>query len=117
MAEESLNCLAAHSTGSEISINITKGMGTIKVDLLTDGEKFDPFEDMADANSLLMKSFAQDLKYTHTKTKNRISITAYKSRHLLVYRLVGAILLGLLVSFIVRTFCSDDSLSQETLFS
>ncbi|MBP5332324.1 MAG: dicarboxylate/amino acid:cation symporter [Lachnospiraceae bacterium] len=108
MAEESLSSLARHCSGDDITITVSKSLGSIKIDLTTEGTKFDPFEDLTDANALLMKSFAQDLKYTHTRTKNRITITAYRSRHILIYRLVAAIVLGLLVSFLIRTLCSDD---------
>ncbi|MCR5330936.1 MAG: dicarboxylate/amino acid:cation symporter [Lachnospiraceae bacterium] len=108
MVEESLSSLAAHSNGDEITISVSKSIGSIKIGLTASGERFDPFEDVNDANVLLMKSFAQDLKYTHTRTKNHISITAYRSRHILIYRLLAAVVLGLAISFAIRTFCSDD---------
>ena len=109
MAEESLTSIAKHGTGKELVVTIKKSIGKIKVDMLAEGERFDPFDDASDANTLLMKSFSSDLKYVHTKTKNRISISAYKSRNLFLYRIVGAALLAGLVSLLLRSFCSDET--------
>ena len=109
MAEESLTSIAKHGTGKELVVTIKKSIGKIKVDMLAEGERFDPFDDASDANTLLMKSFSSDLKYVHTKTKNRISISAYKSRNLFLYRIIGAALLAGLVSLIIRSFCSDET--------
>ena len=114
MAEESITSLIKHDKGGNITVNIKKTLGKIKVDLISEGERFDPFEDASDANVLLMKSFGQDLKYVHTRTKNRISISAYRSRHLFIYRLVGSAVLAVLISLLIKNLCSDDTRTYLT---
>ncbi len=109
MAEESLTSIANHGYGSDLTVNIKRSLGKIKVEFIAEGERFDPFEDASDVNAVLMKSFSADLKYVHTKTKNRIVISAYKSRNLFLYRIIAAALLAGLVSLILRGVCSDDT--------
>ena len=108
MAEESLTNLVRHGSSGELTLTIVRFLGKIRIDMMMEGERFDPYDDCSDANVLLMKSFGNDLRYTHTRTKNKISIIAYKSRNLFIYRLVGAGVLAALLSLLIRLVCSDD---------
>ncbi|MBR4344610.1 MAG: dicarboxylate/amino acid:cation symporter [Lachnospiraceae bacterium] len=114
MAEESLTSISKHSKDSVLTVTVKRYIGKIKVCLMADGERFDPFEDASDVNAILMKSFSPDLKYVHTHTKNRITISAYKSRNLFLYRIIGAALLAGLLSLILRNVCSDETRTYLT---
>ena len=106
VSEESLTCITDHRTGDELTVSVKKYIGRVRIDMSMKGERFDPF-DSDSPNALLMKSFSSDLKYAHSRGINKISVSAYKSRHMFIYRLIGAALLAFAISMLVRSLCSD----------
>ena len=107
MAEESLTCVTDHRKGDKLTVSVKKFAGRVRIDMSIEGDRFDPF-DSDSPNALLMKSFSFDLKYSHSHGKNRISVSAYRSRHMLIYRLIGAALLALAISMLIKNLCSED---------
>ena len=104
MTEETLVTMLEHTTGEEVTISISYIGGNLKIRLSAKGDIFDPFED-ADADpirSALMKSFAEDIRIKNSKGTNVITISAFKSRYLLLYKLVGAGLISIAFSFLLK---------------
>ena len=104
MSEETLMTMVQHTTGDEITVSIRYIGGTLRIRLAAKGEEFDPLE-VSDDNPMraaLMRSFADDLRSKNQKGTNVITISAYKSRYLLLYRLVAGGVLGLLVSLLLK---------------
>ena len=107
MSEETLITMLEHTTGDEVSVSVSYIGGKLKIRLMAMGEAFDPLA--ADASDTirvaLMQSFSRDIRAKNQKGMNVVTITAYKSRYLLLYRLVGAGILGLLLSFLLKAVC------------
>ncbi|MBR5730851.1 MAG: cation:dicarboxylase symporter family transporter, partial [Firmicutes bacterium] len=104
MSEETLMTMVEHTTGEEITVGISYIGGTLKIRLSGRGVEFDPLEvnDDNPMRAALMRSFADDLRAKNQKGTNVITISAYKSRYLLLYRLVAGGLLGLLISLLLK---------------
>ena len=104
MSEETLMTMLEHTTGEEVTIKISYLGGNLKIRMSAKGESFDPLA--VDANdpmrAALMQSFARDIRAKHSKGANVVTITAFKSRYLLLYKLAGAGLLGIVLSFMIK---------------
>ena len=96
-----------HTTGDEVSVNINYIGGMLRIRLNAKGSSFDPLAVSEDnpMRAALMRSFAEDVRARNLKGNNVITITAYKSRYLLLYKLVGAGLLGIILSFLLKALC------------
>ena len=105
MSEETLMTMLEHTTGEEVTVGVRYIGGVLRIRLAAKGESFDPLAvDEADPmRAALMQSFSRDIRIKNAKGTNVITITAFKSRYLLLYHLVGAGLLGLAVSFLLKT--------------
>ena len=104
MAEETLMTMIEHTTGEEVTINVSYIGGTLRIRIVAKGETFDPLEvnDDNPMRAALMKSFAGDIRSKNQKGTNVITISANKSRYLLIYRLVAGGLAGLLISLLLK---------------
>ncbi|MBQ9890110.1 MAG: dicarboxylate/amino acid:cation symporter [Firmicutes bacterium] len=104
MSEETLITMLEHTTGDEVTVGVSYIGGTLRIKLIAKGDAFDPLavSDSDPMRSALMQSFASDIRAKNQKGTNVITITAYKSRYLLLYKLVGAGLLGLIVSLLLK---------------
>ncbi|MBE6118474.1 MAG: dicarboxylate/amino acid:cation symporter [Erysipelotrichaceae bacterium] len=105
MSEETLVTMLEHTTGDEITIGVNYFGGNLKIRMTAKGEGFDPVADTNDdqMHAALMKSFASDIHIKSSKGTNTITITAFKSRYLLLYKLVFAALLSIALSMALRT--------------
>lgn len=110
MAEETLMTLIEHTSGDTIKIITSYLSGTFKIKLISKGEAFDPLSVSGDdpMKEALMKSFAEDIHTRYHKNTNIITITAYKSRYMLLYKLAIWGLAGLLISLLLKTFASAE---------
>ena len=110
MSEETLITMLEHTTGDEVAVNVSYVGGNLKIRLTAKGEAFDPLA--ADASdpmrAALMQSFSRDIRVKNSKGTNVVTITAYKSRYLLLYKLVAAGILGLAVSLLLKLVCPPD---------
>ena len=104
MSEETLITMLEHTNGDEVTVGVSYIGGTLRIKLIAKGDAFDPLavSDSDPMRSALMQSFASDIRAKNQKGTNVITITAYKSRYLLLYKLVGAGLLGLIVSLLLK---------------
>ena len=100
MAEETLVGMLEHTTGDEVTIGVSYFGGTLKIRMSAKGDSFDPMSDPNDdqMHAALMKSFASDIHIKSSKGINTIIITAFKSRYLLLYKLVFAGILSAALS-------------------
>ena len=108
MTEETLMTMLGHTTGDEVTVAVSYIGGNLKIRLSARGENFDPLSD-PDADPMrtaLMKSFAEDIRIKNSKGINLITISAFKSRYLLLYKLVGAGLLSIALSLLFKFFAS-----------
>ena len=108
MSEETLVTLLEHTTGDDVTIGVRYLGGKLTIRMSAGGESFDPTSD-ADADPMraaLMKSFAADIHVKRYKNTNIITITAFKSRYLLLYKLVISGLLSIALCLLLRLLCS-----------
>ena len=104
MSEETLMTMLEHTTGDDITVNISYIGGTMRIKLIAKGDEFDPLavrgaDPMREA---LMQSFAGDIRSKNQKGSNIITITAYKSRYMLLYKLAAGGILGIVLSFLLK---------------
>ena len=111
MVEETLMTLIEHTNEDTITINTSYLGGIFKIKIVSKGEAFDPLSvsDNDPIREALMKSFAEDIQTRHHKNTNIITITAYKSRYILLYRLIAWGLAGLLLSLLIKNFTSMET--------
>ena len=104
MSEETLMTLVEHATEDEITVNISYFGGTLRIKLISKGEPFDPLAVSGSDpfREALVRSFADDIHTKHQKNVNTITITAYKSRYLLLYKLIAGGLAGIILSFLLK---------------
>ena len=104
MSEETLMTMLGHTTGDDVTVNISYIGGTLRIRLTAKGEEFDPLaaDDDNPMRAALMRSFAEDIRAKNQKGINVVTITAYKSRYLLLYKLVAGGVLGLIVAFLLK---------------
>ena len=103
MAEESLLIMLDHTTDEEITVYIRFRSGKLTIRLVANGEPFDFFESSDPMQAALMQSFADDIHIRNWRKHNVVTITAYKSRYLLLIRLVTAAVLGVVLSFMLKS--------------
>ncbi|MBQ6551089.1 MAG: dicarboxylate/amino acid:cation symporter [Lachnospiraceae bacterium] len=111
MSEETLMTMLKHTTGDEVIVYMSYLGGNLKIRMIARGEAFDPLA--ADASepmrAALMQSFSRDIRVRNQKGTNVVTISAYKSRYLLIYKLIGAGLLGLILSLLLRAVCPSEA--------
>ena len=105
ISEETLVALLEHTTGDEVTIGMSYIGGNMKIRMQAKGEPFNPVSDTDDdpVHAALMKSFASDIHIKSSKGINTITITAFKSRYLLLYKLVFAALISIALSMLLKT--------------
>ena len=104
MSEETLMTMLEHTTGDEVTVSVSYIGGTLRIRLSAKGGEFDPLAASDDnpMRAALMRSFAGDVRAKNSKGTNVVTINAYKSRYLLLYKLVAGGLLGLILSFLIK---------------
>lgn len=103
MAEETLLVMLDHTTDEEITADIRYLGGKMTIRLSAKGDPFDIFESSDPMRSALMQSFADDIHIRNWRKNNFVTITAYKSRYLLLIRLAAAAVLGVTLSFMLKS--------------
>ena len=101
MAEETLLVMLDHTTDEEITVDIRYRGGKLTIRLVAKGEPFDIFEPADPMQAALMQSFSDDIHIRNWRKTNFVSITAYKSRYLLLIRLATAAVLGVVLSLLL----------------
>ncbi len=104
MAEEILLLMQDHASEKELSVNISYLGGILQIRMSARGKPFDPFDD-SDADeirSALLQSFADDIRCRHHRGTNIITISAYRSRYMLLTRMAEAAAIGLVVSLVLK---------------
>lgn len=108
MAEESLLTMLDNTTDEEITADIRYLGGKLTIRLDAKGEPFDIFESSDPMRSALMQSFADDIHIRNWKKHNFVTITAFKSRYLLLIRMASAAVLGVILSLLLKTVLPSD---------
>lgn len=136
VTEEAIASLIAHSNGKgALNVNLKKVLGDITIELYAPGAYYDLPKEIINANintdtsssedalniirNILLKTLADDLKYTYKNGYNHIRIVIEKSRKkflfLTILGLVTGIALGLLLSMFAPE--SVSTLMNEYIFS
>ncbi|MCR4952073.1 MAG: dicarboxylate/amino acid:cation symporter [Solobacterium sp.] len=103
MAEETLLLMLDHTEDEEFTVNISYLSGTLRIKMQAKGKPFDLYSGSTDPmQTALMQSFAQDIRLKHQKQYNVVTITAYKSRYLLLIRMGMAAVLGIVLSLMMK---------------
>ena len=104
MSEETLVTMLEHTTGEEVTVNVRYVGGNLGIRMSAKGESFDPFNEAEEEpiRAALMKSFSADIRVKNSKGTNVVTINAFKSRYLLLYKLVGAGLASIALSFLFK---------------
>ncbi|MBR3224129.1 MAG: cation:dicarboxylase symporter family transporter [Atopobiaceae bacterium] len=115
--EESVGSLAAHAKPEGyIEISIHSFLGTVTIELFSEGEEYDLAEtvDMADTlkseassdaqemlRNIILKSSVDDLKYRHKYGVNQIRMTIVRSKKAFLYQTLGAMILGIVAGMVL----------------
>ena len=108
MAEETLLTMLDYTTDEEINVYIVYRGGKLTIRLVAKGEPFDIFETTDPMRAALMQSFADDIHVRSWRKHNTATITAYKSRYLLLFHMAEAAVLGVVLSFLLKTVLPPD---------
>ena len=122
--EESVGSLVAHAkAGSDINIRISAFLGTVTIELSSEGEEYDLSEtvDIADSleakslgdaqsmlRNIILKSSVDDLKYRHKYGVNQIRMTIVRSKKAFLYQTLGALALGVVAGLILSSFAPEE---------
>ena len=119
IAEEAIGSLVAHaSSEGSLHVSVRKMLGNITVEMSAPGSDYPLLDNMQSAaipedddigrdaldviRNIMLRSFAEDLKYRHKDGYNHIRMTLVKSKRMFLYMtlasLVAAIIIGLLLS-------------------
>lgn len=123
MLEESLLRLMSHSSEScSVRMSVIRLPGTLDISLSMKGESFDndgmisPVTLAADDDEmksalegLIMSSFGDKVKYSHSKGVNRVRISAVKSPYAFLYQTLSAIALAVLLGMLTKTFVPESA--------
>ncbi|WP_458458333.1 cation:dicarboxylate symporter family transporter [Pseudobutyrivibrio sp.] len=127
--EEALGSLIDHAeSDSEIDIAINSIFGKTTIEFHSAGEEFSISDgikgvkesiDCVDGDEAqniirgaLFKAYVDDLQYNHKLGKNNVKMTIHKSKHILLYRTLGALSLALL-SGLLLTGIGADSFNEN----
>ena len=116
--EEALGGLVEHAApGSELKVVISRFMGKIDLEISVPGEDYDPARSMKEVPDLLdnipgdaiqnairgilLSAYGQDMKFRHKYGKNHVRMTVLKSKRILLYRTLIALILGILTGLIL----------------
>lgn len=127
--EEALGSLIDHAeSDSEIDIAINSIFGKTTIEFHSTGEEFSISDgikgvkesiDCVDGDEAqniirgaLFKAYVDDLQYNHKLGKNNVKMTIHKSKHILLYRTLGALSLALL-SGLLLTGIGADSFNEN----
>ena len=109
-----------HSTDDTISVRTRNFLGTIQVEISSQGEQFSPAESVGAEklideessviaqdiiSSILLKAVAEHLKYRRIRGINIISFTASKSKQSFLIQTLGAMFISILVGYIMAKTC------------
>lgn len=118
--EESVGSLAAHADPeSEIRIWLKSFLGTVTIEMSSEGEEYSLTEAVDIADSLqdsvsdnaqemlrnaMLASFADDLKYRHRHGVNQMRMTVVRSKRTFLYWTLGAMVLGVVAGLLLSSF-------------
>ncbi len=127
VAEESLAGLVAHAgQDGKITLSIRAFLGTVTMEMECRGAEFqyvqslsrisfdgDDTDDIAgeeameQLQSIIVRSFAEEVKYRHHDGINRVKIVAVRSRQSFLFQTIGAILLAIVLGIILTSLPFD----------
>ena len=119
-AAESVGSLAAHARPeSEIRIWLKSFLGTVTIEMSSEGEEYSLTEAVDIADSLqdsvsdnaqemlrnaMLTSIAGDLKYRHRHGVNQMRMTVVRSKRAFLYWTLGAMVLGVVAGLLLSSF-------------
>ncbi len=131
--EEAAGCLINHLPGKEfenakIFVRINALLGYVNIELSAPGIEFslaknmgrdvqelskdNDYENMDDIqeslSNIIMKSLADNIKYSHRHDFNYISMDVIRSKHAFLYRTLGAIALGIIFGIAFGALAAPD---------
>ena len=123
MSKESMLRLMAHSHETcSVKMSLRRLPGTLDISLSMQGEHFDNDNEVSpvtletdddDAKSalegLIMRSFADRVKYSHNRGMNKITISAVKSPYAFLYQTLSAIVLAVILGMLTKTFVPESA--------
>lgn len=127
VAEEALSGMAAHADqNAKIALSIKAFLETVTMELSCRGEKFQfaqavsgltyadyevdsPAEEdtMEHLRNTIMKSFTEEVSYSHSKDKNLVKIVVLRSKRAFLYVTLGSMLLAILAGMILTSLQLD----------
>lgn len=125
IVEEGLGSLVSHipegQTDTEISVKIRNLLGRISIELSADGEEFFIGDDLTRITldddvgrdtqerirNLVLKSFAEDIRYSNHNGTNRIRMTIVRNRNMVLYLTLMALVLSLITGILLSNFAGE----------
>ncbi|MBR6900686.1 MAG: cation:dicarboxylase symporter family transporter [Synergistaceae bacterium] len=120
MCEEALVKLIEHGDFTKekfISVNVKKFLGDVSVDLRVPGKEFEFYinagisfsdDDSGAIRDLVLRSFSNQIKYKYARNHNSVRITALRSQYSNLYRMLAALILVVIASFVMKNFMSEE---------
>ncbi len=123
-AEEAIASLVQRAKpDTEYDISAKGRMGTVTVEIESEGEEFDLSKDMMDGSlegtddigmetentirSILLRAYTNNLKYNHKAGVNGIRMTVIRSKNAFLFKTLGALVLAILVGFLLSQFAPE----------
>ncbi len=124
VAEEAIGSLVSHSDkGGELKVRVRNIAGRISVEMSAPGDDYSLTDEMAEAQivmaddvgiemqdtiqNILLRTLADDLRFSHRLGYNHIRITIEKTRKRFLYLTLAALAVGALVGVVLSTAAPD----------
>ena len=125
-SEEVISALLEYSEKAEyIYFSVRRILDEVSIEIAVQGKEF-PFENVFDyaANisaeeagpdserairSMILKSFVDNLTYRRRSGMNIVRISVIKSKRIMLYKTLGAMVLAVLLGFIMKSFATDSA--------
>ena len=127
MCEESLLRLFRYSDfagNGAFRVNVRKFFGDVLIDLTVPGEEFDfaaSIELASDAKeelspdaeaaiqNLMLRSFADNIRYSHIRHFNRITVKAYRSNYSSLYKILTAVFMAVVCGLSAKSLLPENA--------
>ena len=124
VAEEAIGSLVTHAAEQgELQLNVHKGFGKITIEMSAPGSEYPLQDNMESAvlpqdeevgrealdviRNIMLRSFADDLKYRHKNGYNFIRMTLIKSKRMFLYETLAALFLGIAIALLLSAFSPE----------
>lgn len=121
LEESALKLLEAKNHGNQLEVSVYKNLFSYSIEIEIDGEAIEFYEKKSDEDSLkkdrhteaairniLINSLGKQLKYSHQKNTNRVSIVVGKIERTLLFWSVTSLIIAIITGVILKSYGSEE---------